>query len=151
MSRHCCSSGRIDETDTLLSRPYDGDRPDHRPGFGCPECNSRALGCRDPLAGPIVLGFGILGAIYRRREERVYWVGFLIFGVGYLMLAFGPWGFDSTLISTEVLHNLGERTHMRDMSIAYAPSQYDSFTGTRNRREIEVLDGLRKAWTGLRP
>lgn len=38
-----------------------------------------------------LLGFAILGAIYRRDDGRAWWAGFALFGWGYLLLAFGPW------------------------------------------------------------
>ncbi len=38
-----------------------------------------------------VMASAILGAIFRQGERRAFWVGFALFGWGYLTLAFGPW------------------------------------------------------------
>lgn len=38
-----------------------------------------------------VLGVTLLGAIFRRGARRAFWVGFALFGWGYLILACGPW------------------------------------------------------------
>jgi hypothetical protein len=43
------------------------------------------------LASVAILAFGILAAIYRRGARRAFWVGFSLFGWGYLMLASGAW------------------------------------------------------------
>ncbi len=37
-----------------------------------------------------LLGFAILGAILRRGTSRAFWLGFAVFGCGYLALASGP-------------------------------------------------------------
>jgi hypothetical protein len=39
----------------------------------------------------VVLGAAILGVIYGRGPRRAFWLGFAIFGWGYLILGFGPW------------------------------------------------------------
>jgi hypothetical protein len=38
-----------------------------------------------------VLLFAVLAALFRRGESRVFWLGFVCFGVPYLVLTFGPW------------------------------------------------------------
>jgi len=42
------------------------------------------------------LGVAVLGVIYRREATRAWWLGFALFGGGYLVLTLGPW------FSTEV-------------------------------------------------
>ena len=37
-----------------------------------------------------LLGVAVLGVIFRGGEDRAFWQGFALFGVGYLVLAFGP-------------------------------------------------------------
>jgi hypothetical protein len=39
----------------------------------------------------VLLGFASLAIAYRRGARRAWWVGFAVFGWGYLGLAFGPW------------------------------------------------------------
>jgi hypothetical protein len=51
-----------------------------------------------------VMASAILGAIFRRGERRASWVGFALFGWGYLTLAFAPW------FSTEVKPMLATST-----------------------------------------
>ena len=50
-----------------------------------------------------VLGLAIVGALCRKSSERTWWLGFVIFGCGYLVLAF--WSEDSfkTLPTTTLL------------------------------------------------
>ncbi len=38
-----------------------------------------------------LLGIAIIGAILRRGAERAWWIGFAVFGSGYLSLAFWSW------------------------------------------------------------
>lgn len=38
-----------------------------------------------------VLLFGVLAAMYRRRQARAFWVGFLVFGWAYMVMVYGPW------------------------------------------------------------
>src|SRR5262249_55888089 len=43
------------------------------------------------LLTSVVLAVAVLGAIYARPRARARWLGFALFGWGYLLLAFGPW------------------------------------------------------------
>ncbi|MBX6316320.1 MAG: hypothetical protein IRY99_25925 [Isosphaeraceae bacterium] len=55
------------------------------------------------------LGTAILGAFYRREGRRAWWVGFALFGWGYLALAFGPWSAEQVgprLPTTQLLEYL---------------------------------------------
>lgn len=38
-----------------------------------------------------LLGAAVLGAIYRTGPRRAFWVGFALFGWGYLALTYAPW------------------------------------------------------------
>lgn len=38
-----------------------------------------------------LVGLSALGIVYRRGARRAAWVGYLLFGGGYLAIAFGPW------------------------------------------------------------
>ena len=38
-----------------------------------------------------ILATAILGVVYRRDAKRAWWLGFGLYGWGYLTLAFGPW------------------------------------------------------------
>jgi MFS family permease len=35
--------------------------------------------------------FAVLGAVFRGGPERAFWIGFAVFGGGYLVFAFAPW------------------------------------------------------------
>jgi hypothetical protein len=87
----------------------------------------------------LLLG-GILGVVYRRGERRPFWVGFVLFGWGYALLAFGPWfhmEVQPHLATTRALAELYPRVHskpipaqarqiIRDMDLySYAYRQYD--------------------------
>jgi hypothetical protein len=57
-----------------------------------------ALSSNSPLWSDVVMTLvlgalftAILGACYRRRRDRAFWCGFLLFGWSYMLLAFGPW------------------------------------------------------------
>jgi hypothetical protein len=59
-----------------------------------------------------LLAIGILGVVYRRREARAVWLGFSLFGWGYLALTFGPWfatELQPKLPTTKLLAHLYER------------------------------------------
>jgi hypothetical protein len=38
-----------------------------------------------------LLGVSILGVVYRREARRAWWVGFALFGWGYVALTLAPW------------------------------------------------------------
>jgi hypothetical protein len=38
-----------------------------------------------------MLGISLLGIFYLRGEDRAWWLGYSLFGGGYMLLAFGPW------------------------------------------------------------
>src|SRR5580704_16254064 len=57
-----------------------------------------ALSSNSPLWSDVVMTLvlgtlftAVLGAVYRRKRDRAFWCGFLLFGWGYMILAFGPW------------------------------------------------------------
>lgn len=54
----------------------------------------------------LIVSIGLLGTIFTRDEQRAYWIGFVMFGAGYLFLMYCP-GFDRVvgqrLISTKIL------------------------------------------------
>lgn len=39
----------------------------------------------------LLLGTAVFGATYRRERRRAFWLGFAVFGWGYLTLSAGPW------------------------------------------------------------
>lgn len=43
------------------------------------------------LGSILVLLASLLAVLYRRGIDRVFWVGFAVFGWSYLLLVFGPW------------------------------------------------------------
>lgn len=59
-----------------------------------------------------ILGLALVGAIYRRGKQRAWWVGFCVFGWGYLFLAmtFGRGGFNApSLLTSQILSALRPR------------------------------------------
>jgi hypothetical protein len=62
----------------------------------------------------VVLLAAILRAILRRGPARAFWIGFALFGWGYLLLIFGPWFGRCPappLLSTEALTYLQAKLH----------------------------------------
>src|SRR5262249_29134977 len=47
------------------------------------------------MLGLGVLGLAVLGVAYRRGRTRAGWLGFALFGGGYLALTLGPWAVDA--------------------------------------------------------
>lgn len=39
----------------------------------------------------LILGFAVVLAVVARRKWRYFWIGFAVFGVGYMLLSFHPW------------------------------------------------------------
>src|SRR5262249_36376756 len=53
-----------------------------------------------------LLGVAVLGVIYERCRDRAWWLGYALFGGGYLVVAFAPWvveGFQPRLATSELL------------------------------------------------
>jgi hypothetical protein len=60
-----------------------------------------------------LLGCSIFGVAYRTGARRAGWLGFLVFGGGYVALAFTPWGAElkTNLPVTRLLVRLDEAMH----------------------------------------
>jgi hypothetical protein len=61
-----------------------------------------------------ILLAAVIGIIYRDGRRRAFWVGFALFGFGYLALSFGPWASAEVrphLITTALLNELYPRMH----------------------------------------
>jgi hypothetical protein len=54
------------------------------------------------------VGIAGVGAIFTRRKERAWWVGFGVFCGGYLSLAYGPWLSERFEAEVEMTQLLGE-------------------------------------------
>src|SRR5262245_18485591 len=54
----------------------------------------------------------LLCTVFRREQTRAAWIGFLVFGGGYLLLTCGPWSHEgSDLVTSQGLVWLGEKMH----------------------------------------
>ncbi|MFI5460739.1 MAG: hypothetical protein ACHRXM_35450 [Isosphaerales bacterium] len=69
------------------------------------------------LAWMLALGFLLtagLEAIFRRGRERLFWVGFLVFGWSYMILSFNHWPFEYVeghLLTTRVFDEIYLAVH----------------------------------------
>jgi len=54
-----------------------------------------------------VLGLAVVGAVCRRETERAWWLGFALFGWGYMTLAFWPWEQSPGLPTLPLLDSIG--------------------------------------------
>jgi hypothetical protein len=62
----------------------------------------------------LLVGVAILGAIFRRGAPRAFYAGAALFGLGYLVLAFGPWcetAVRPKLVTTRLLDAAFPRVH----------------------------------------
>jgi hypothetical protein len=53
-----------------------------------------------------LLGVAVLGVIYERGRDRAWWLGYALFGGGYLVVTFAPWvveGFQPKLPTSKLL------------------------------------------------
>lgn len=55
----------------------------------------------------LLLGFAIAGVAYRREGQRAFWLGFAVFGWGYLTITQGPWFADQIEPRLPTTHALG--------------------------------------------
>jgi hypothetical protein len=60
-------------------------------GIGALRLASAAWAGAMTLATPCALVWAILGVAYRRQGKRAFWLGFALFGWGYMILASGSW------------------------------------------------------------
>jgi len=103
----------------------------------------------------LMLG-GILGVIYGRGARRAFWVGFELFGWGYLVLAFGPWfamEVQPHLASTRLMAELYPILHssppsaktfayVKDMDLySYAYRDYDTLVMWERNRMNFIRSG----------
>jgi hypothetical protein len=66
------------------------------------------------------VGVAVLGASLMRGRERAWWLGFAVFGGGYLALSVGPWVGDAFRYQLVTTHWLGElRNRMFAPNAAY--------------------------------
>jgi hypothetical protein len=66
------------------------------------------------------LGAALLGVIYLRGKERAWWLGFGLFGGGYLMLTLAPWlgeQFQPKLGTTQVLEYVHSRVTLSPVPV----------------------------------
>jgi hypothetical protein len=82
------------------------------------------------------------GAICRRGEARGYWLCFLVFGGGYLMLAFGPWFYANVrpeLVTAKLVTKLYDSVRRIEPDNPAGASVYLSSTGRVfvNNEEVE--------------
>jgi hypothetical protein len=64
------------------------------------------------MAAMAAVGVAILAAIFSRGREQAWWIGFALFGGGYLQLAAGPWtgdAFRQRLVTTSLIGHLRNR------------------------------------------
>jgi hypothetical protein len=61
----------------------------------------------------VLLWCSVFGVVYRTGARRAGWLGFLVFGGGYVALAFTPWGAElkTNLPITRLLVRLDEAMH----------------------------------------
>jgi hypothetical protein len=56
-----------------------------------------------------LLATAILGAMFRRGRQQAFWAGFALFGLGSMLLGFGPWADTAIrprLLTTRLSHQL---------------------------------------------
>lgn len=67
------------------------------------------------LVTQVTLAFAILAVVYRAGEGRAFWLGFALFGWGYMALTWGPWLGQSTdrpeMLTSIALDHLGTWFH----------------------------------------
>ncbi len=70
------------------------------------------------LAALAAVGVSILGAALMRGRERAWWLGFAVFGGGYLAVSVGPWVDDAFRQKLSTTHWIGDlRNLMFDSSV----------------------------------
>jgi hypothetical protein len=80
-------------------------------------CRRKPTSAWTGLAWMLALGFLLtagLEALFRRGRERVFWVGFLVFGWVYMILSFNHWPFEYVeghLLTTRVLDEIYLAVH----------------------------------------
>jgi hypothetical protein len=70
-----------------------------------------------------LLGLAVLGVVYRRGARRAWWLGFALFGGGYVLLTFAPWADEHvrpTLPTAMLIDALHERLHPREPTVTDA-------------------------------
>jgi hypothetical protein len=88
-----------------------------------------------------VLLVSILLAVHRTDTRRAFWIGFAVFGSGYLALSLVP-SIESRLITTKALAYLDSKVPGRTQSFYTI-----RFTGTNsNHNSIETQAGTVKLW-----
>jgi hypothetical protein len=93
-----------------------------------------------PLAALAAVGVAVLGAVILRGKERDWWLGFALFGGGYLGVTIGPLLSDSVQRQPGTTHLL-EYVHARVISSSIAT--FDVSRAGRGSRlfRVTTLDG----------
>jgi hypothetical protein len=100
----------------------------------------------EPLAGTVLLltlgafALAVLAVVYRRGERRAFWLGFALFGWGYMALTAAAWwdhGADRpTLITSLILDDIASPYLLSDGSPRVAPSLLENLMGRNKSKKI---------------
>jgi hypothetical protein len=114
------------------------------------------------LAWVLAVGFlltAALEAIFRRGRERLFWIGFLVFGWSYMILSFNHWPFEYVeghLLTTRVFDEIYLAVHHEPpRSLARAAMGYWDLQGHKpGQQEAQVYHDInqiqfRWAWHSL--
>ena len=88
------------------------------------------------LLAMIAIGVAILGATLMRGAERAWWLGFAVFGGGYLVASLCP--MRSDLATTRLLQSVIARSSLDSVIVARAPSQ--KFRMSDGRYDVAALN-----------
>ncbi len=97
------------------------------------------------LVTQATLAFAILAVVYRAGEGRAFWLGFALFGWGYMALTWESWSGQSAdrpeMLTSIVLDHLGAWFHRApDPQTALWPFTGPTSGDQKNRRILEKLD-----------
>jgi hypothetical protein len=99
----------------------------------------------------ITLGFGVLGAVFRRGRKRAFWVGFVLFATCYVALAFGHSKPEGILVTVGLLDNVGKRIHPPSLEYVHVnlKNGYEDPMGmTREQAESQLAEWKAKWASG---
>ena len=78
------------------------------------------------MTSAIAVGVSVLGASLVRGREQAWWLGFAVFGAGYLAVSAGPWvddAFRNQLITTHWIGELRNRLFATNTGYLMAEKQ----------------------------
>jgi hypothetical protein len=85
------------------------------------------------------LGTALLGVIYQQGKDRAWWLGFALFGGGYLTLAFAPWFSEEVGLKLATTQLLGYLHSQVTQSPTPQPTFFLDSTGKRTAlRDLKV-------------